>query len=100
MKTDTNNRKMDKLIDKKQPFGVKYDETPMGGQGRPAQDLNKPLGGPTMRANNGMDHGPSFGDKNPSAHSDACAHVDHPFFWSGRPKKDTGNIRYEQEEIR
>ena len=75
------------IINEHQPFGVVHNEKSMGGTGRPMEMGHKSLGAQTVRANHGADHGPSFADKNPSAHSDACAHVDNPFFWTGRPKR-------------
>ncbi len=74
------------ILDETQPFGVVRQTNSMGGMGRPAEHINRPLGNVTMIPNNGADHGPSFADKNPGAHAQACAHYDNPFYWSGRPK--------------
>ena len=75
------------LIDEKQVFGMVRNETPNGGQGRPPETLNKPLGSTSVRMNEGHNHGPSFADKNPNAYAQACAHTkDILTAWTGKPK--------------
>lgn len=78
------------LLNQSQPFGNVKDERPMDGMGRPKAMDSKPLGGETMRGNAGLDHGPSFADKNPGAHAYACRNVNNPFAWTGHPKKESG----------
>jgi hypothetical protein len=81
------------IIKKPQPFGEHSDPITMPGQGRPPEHINRPLGGLTMRGNNGVDHGPTFDDKNPGAHNEACKGVDHPFNWTGHPGKFNPNMK-------
>jgi hypothetical protein len=76
------------LVKRKQPFGEVNQHEPMGGEGKPHAMDYKPLGEYCRVGNNGLDHGPSFADKNPGAHAYASRNMDNPFAWTGCPKME------------
>ncbi len=75
------------VLNDKQPFGEVHEYRAMGGEGRPPEHINRPLGSETNIPNNAWNHPASMADKNPGAHEQACAHGSQPFFWVGHPKR-------------
>lgn len=75
------------LLDQTQPFGMVLEHGPMGGQGAPHAMSSKPCGAETKVTCHGMDHGPSFGDKNPGARAAADRYMHNPEAWCGYPEK-------------
>ena len=67
------------LLEHHQPFGVVHEMKVMPGAPCDYGFESKPLGPETVRMNHGADHGPSFKDKAPSAHSYASRYDDQPF---------------------
>ncbi len=69
------------LVNEAQVFGKVINSPMMGGSAVDRGSRNS-VGPTTQVTNNGYDHGPSFGDKNPGAMSQALEHGSDPFYFA------------------